>query len=88
MRGHLGIGESFGVVSLAFATQNVRYPCTSKELMRKIGHRKIFWNRNTVVDLKGVLANADAQEFGSFVDLLSAVSHHEDPHVRKITEFM
>ncbi|MBI4017325.1 MAG: hypothetical protein HY366_00055 [Candidatus Aenigmarchaeota archaeon] len=86
--GHLGIGESFGVVDLAFATDGVAFPAHKQELIERLGNRKISWTRNTVVNLRDVLQSTSSERFESFSDLLAAVAHHEDRGARKITEFV
>lgn len=83
----LGIGESFGVVSLAFATRSVRYPVRKQELVRRIGPQKIYWTRRQVINLQKVLQESDTDEFQNFADLLATVAHHRDKHIRPLTDF-
>ncbi|QQG40114.1 MAG: hypothetical protein HYS81_01760 [Candidatus Aenigmatarchaeota archaeon] len=73
----IGLGESFGVVSLIFATKDIRFPVEKEELVRRLAVTKLYWDRDTVIDLKEVLRSSDKELFSSMCDVLCAVANHE-----------
>lgn len=85
--GCLGIGASFGVVSLAFATRETRFPASRESLLEHLKNRKILWTRKRIVDIHRVLLETDVDNVESFADLLSIVANYEDPRIRKLNEF-
>lgn len=87
-RDRLGLGDSMGVVSLAFAAGSVEYPISREELIEEMGHRKIQWTKSKSIDLERVLREMDQDEFESFVDVLSAVSHYRDEREESLAEFL